>query len=244
MKALIAAAFIMCIFIPTLARGQQLDSDGDGLADRDEVEQYATDPFARDSDGDSFADGEEIAKGFSPRHGDRKKLIRVDSDSDYLNDAWELAIGTQILNADTDGDLYLDGTEVAAGFDPLNAVRVQVEKRINVDLSKQQLEYYFGEIKLAGFSISSGLPGTPTPKGVFSVLAKVPLKYYGGAGYDYPNTKWNLHFTTGKARYYIHGAYWHNDFGRPKSHGCVNVHYENMESLYWFAQLGTRVEIR
>ncbi|MFH0951427.1 MAG: L,D-transpeptidase, partial [bacterium] len=47
--------------------------------------------------------------------------------------------------------------------------------------------------------------------------------------------------TTGKYRYYIHGAYWHNNFGQPMSHGCVNVAYDNMEDLYWYAQIGTKV---
>ena len=83
----------------------------------------------------------------------------------------------------------------------------------------------------------------PTPVGSFTVLDKVPSKNYGGTNFSYPNTKWNLHFTTQGLRYYIHGAYWHNKFGQPMSHGCVNVSYGNMERLYNFAQAGTSVEI-
>jgi len=147
------------------------------------------------------------------------------------------------MNPDSDGDKYLDGTEVAASYDPLNIERIQREKLIKVDLKKQQLDYYFGDILFGSFPISGGVAGWPTPKGEFAILAKVPVKHYGGVGWDYPNTKWNLHFTTTKYRYYIHGAYWHNDFGKPKSHGCVNVSYANMESLYWWAQIGTKVII-
>jgi len=77
------------------------------------------------------------------------------------------------------------------------------------------------------------------------ILDKVPSKNYGGTGYNfhYPNTKWNLHFTTTKYRYYIHGAYWHDNFGHPMSHGCVNVSYENMEQLYEWADLETKLQI-
>ena len=85
----------------------------------------------------------------------------------------------------------------------------------------------------------------PTPQGEFKILAKVPSKNYGGTGFgfSYPNTKWNLHFTTRYWRYYIHGAYWHDNWGNVMSHGCVNVSYENMEPLYWWTQIGTKVVI-
>lgn len=178
---------------------------------------------------------------------DNKKVqaVIIDTDKDYLPDAWEKIIGTDPKNPDTDGDKYLDGTEVAAGFDPLNKEQKQIPKLIKVDLKTQHLWYYFGDKLLADFPISSGIRSMPTPKGEFKVLDKVPVKSYGGKGYNFyfPNTKWNLHFTTGKYRFYIHGAYWHNKFGQPMSHGCVNVSYANMEALYWFAQKGTKVII-
>jgi lipoprotein-anchoring transpeptidase ErfK/SrfK len=169
----------------------------------------------------------------------------IDADKDYLSDAWEKIIGTDPADPDSDGDKFLDGTEVKGGFDPLNQENKTVSKIIKVDLKTQHLWYYFGDKLLADFPISSGLRSTPTPKGEFTVLDKAPTKVYGGPGYNfyYPNTKWNLHFTTKKLRYYIHGAYWHNKFGRPMSHGCVNVSYANMEALYWFAQTGTKIII-
>ena len=93
---------------------------------------------------------------------------------------------------------------------------------------------------LASFLISSGLSYTPTPVGEFTILDKVPVKHYGGVGFHYPDTKWNLHFTTQKLRYYIHGAYWHSNFGQPMSHGCINVDYKNMGPLYEWTQIGTK----
>ena len=220
------------------------DTDNDGLTDDEEINIYATDPKLADTDGDSFDDKTEIEHGYSPRFFD-KKLTEVDSDNDYLPDAWELALGTGLMEPDSDGDKYLDGTEVRAGFDPLNSdPNAKLEKLISVDLTKQQLTYSFGGKALETFSISSGLPGTLTPQGQFAVITKRDLVNYRGTNYDYPNTKWNLRFAWGQGfSYYIHGAYWHNNFGKPMSHGCVNVSYDNMERLYDWAQIGTKITI-
>lgn len=222
------------------------DSDGDNVSDYNEENIYYTDPNKSDTDGDSINDGDEIKNKTSPRYKN-KKMIEVDSDKDYLNDYWEILIGTNLMNADTDGDLFLDGTEVKAGNNPLDKnPDAKVDKLITVDIKTQNLKYYFGSIILGDFPISSGIKGMETPRGEFKVLDKVESKRYGGPGYnfDYPNTKWNLHFKTEKYRFYIHGAYWHNNFGHPMSHGCVNVSYENMKPLYWFAQVGTKIVIK
>lgn len=232
------------LFWPCLSKAEEpLDSDQDGLTDQDELNIYYTDPNKADSDGDGFNDKAELDAGYSPRFGNKKKLIQVDSDKDYLNDQWELTLGTGLMNPDSDGDKYLDGTEVAASFDPLSADQIPQEKLIKVDIKTQHLDYYFADKLFGSFPISGGVKSMPTPLGDFTILDKVPVKHYGGVNFDYPNTKWNLHFTTNKYRYYIHGAYWHNKFGQPMSHGCVNVSYENMEPLYWWAQVGTKVEI-
>lgn len=245
LKSKIIFIFIIYIlFVPQITLGQEIvDTDADGLSDSDELNIYFTDPKNSDTDGDGYNDGLEIATDYSPRHGDKQKLIQVDSDKDYLNDKWELTLGTGLMNPDTDGDLYLDGTEVAASYDPKNPAQVKLDKLIKVDLKTQHLDYYFAGKLFGSFAISSGVRSMPTPVGEFTILDKVPVKHYGGAGFDYPNTKWNLHFTTKTYRYYIHGAYWHNNFGKPMSHGCVNVSYENMEALYWWAQIGTKVVI-
>lgn len=221
----------------------QPDTDGDGLQDIDEQKIYYTDPLSPDTDGDGYPDGLEIANKYSPRHGNETRLAGIDSDKDYLNDFWELTIGTDIMNPDTDGDLYLDGTEVKAGYNPLSRNPIKLEKFIKVSIEEQKLAYYFDNKLLEEFLISGGLAHTPTPIGEFTVLDKVSTKHYGGYNFDYPNTKWNLHFTTARWRYYIHGAYWHDNFGEPMSHGCVNVSYDNMERLYWFSQIGTQIQI-
>ena len=118
---------------------------------------------------------------------------------------------------------------------------IVTNKRIEVDLSDQRLTYFYEGEQVGSFLISSGLAGTPTPVGTFYIQAKRPFVDYIGTNYSYLKTKWNLQF---KPRYYIHGAFWHNNFGTPMSHGCVNVSYANMESLYAFTDLGTPVIIR
>ena len=223
------------------------DTDADGLIDSDEQIVYHTDPTRSDTDGDGYLDGQEVASGYSPRSERKARLEATDSDHDGLNDAEEIAVyHTDLLKPDTDGDGYSDGKEVLSGYDPLAKEPRRVAKRIEVNLTEQHLRYFFGAAKVADFAISSGLPGTPTPVGTFTVLKKRPLVNYAGPGYSFPNTKWNLMFKHGVSlNYYIHGAYWQNDFGRPKSHGCVNVppDYGHMGKLYDWAQVGTPVMI-
>ncbi|MBX4211736.1 MAG: L,D-transpeptidase [Candidatus Yanofskybacteria bacterium] len=127
---------------------------------------------------------------------------------------------------------------------PLNQIDPAIKKlpkKIEVDLSSQTLTYSYGNNPVATIKISSGIKRLPTPVGTFRVLEKIPVKRYVGPGYNLPNTKWNLKFTT--AGHYIHGAYWHNNFGHPMSHGCVNVSYADMGAIYDFADVGTPVSI-
>lgn len=117
-------------------------------------------------------------------------------------------------------------------------------KLIVVTLKDQDLKYFEGTQLIGEFKISSGLPGTPTPPGSYTVLIKKPVVDYKGPDYDFKNTKWNLMFKKGKVlNFYIHGAYWHHNFGHPMSHGCVNVSYANMEPLYNWADVGTKIVI-
>lgn len=244
-KYIIGSIIIIGALSAFPVRAEVLDTDHDGLSDDVEITVYHTDPNKTDTDGDSFDDGEEVQKGYDPLVP--KKLLReTDSDNDGLWDDWEIALGTDLIKTDTDGDGFSDGVEVVAGHDPLSADTAIVTKRITVSLKEQKLAYYFGDQKLDEFSISSGLPGTPTPKGNFSVLVKRPIVHYRGNDYNFPNTKWNLMFKKGSwGNYYIHGAYWHNQFGKPRSHGCVNVphKYEYMGRLYDWANVGTAITI-
>ena len=43
--------------------------------------------------------------------------------------------------------------------------------------------------------------------------------------------------------YGIHGTYWHDNFGTPMSHGCINLSIEDAEWLYNFSEVGTAVNV-
>lgn len=173
-------------------------------------------------------------------------LQKLDSDNDGLTDFREINIyHTNQNNTDSDGDGYGDGDETKYGYDPNKAGDDRLEKSIVVTLADQSLSYKLGDYVIDTFKISGGLPRTPTPPGQYSVLKKAPVVNYIGAGYSFKNTRWNLLFKKGNPLgYYIHGAYWHNNFGHPMSHGCVNVSYDNMEALYNWADVGTKITIK
>jgi lipoprotein-anchoring transpeptidase ErfK/SrfK len=175
-----------------------------------------------------------------------EQLKTIDSDNDGLNDYEEIYIyHTNLHNPDTDNDGYSDGIEVKNSYDPNKNERTKIAKSINVDLKTQTLTYFLGTYGVGHFLISSGIKNLPTPPGEYQILKKLPTVRYKGLGYDYPNTKWNLLFKQQKAgNLYIHGSYWHHNFGHPMSHGCVNVSYANMESLYNWADVGTKVTIK
>ena len=109
---------------PTVAP-TQLDSDGDGISDSDEINVYGTDPQNADSDFDGVFDGDEVAAGTNPLVADNPAFADQggagDSDGDRLSDGDEAAFGTDPNNPDTDGDGWFDGDEVNLGTDPLDA---------------------------------------------------------------------------------------------------------------------------
>ena len=107
---------------------------------------------------------------------------------------------------------------------------------IRVDLSEQRVVAYEHNRPVRGFVISSGLDRTPTVTGEFRIKLKVPSQTMsGGEGayyYNLPNVKWVQYFY---AEYAFHGTYWHNDFGRPKSHGCINMTNADAKWLFEWA---------
>lgn len=169
-----------------------------------------------------------------------------DTDGDGLTDAEETSIyKTNPSNPDTDGDGYIDGDEVRNSYDPNVYISAKLQKKIVVSRKKQTLSYSLGPYTIKTIKVSTGLARTPTPAGTFTITKKMPVHLYKGPGYYYPNTKWNMLFKYHKkGNYYIHGAYWHKNFGRPMSRGCINVSYKDMEPLYKWADVGTVVTIQ
>lgn len=130
-------------------------------------------------------------------------------------------------------------------------------KMIDVDLTNQVLtcyetaigEYDEGILNTAYTAvfqtlISSGKPGFDTPTGEFRVYAKdvvAPMEgTVSGEEYYIPDVPLVLWFYGG---YSIHGAYWHNDFGHVRSHGCVNVSVDAAGVIFDWAPVGTPVNV-
>jgi hypothetical protein len=99
------------------------------------------------------------------------------------------------------------------------------DKRILIELSKQWLTCFEGQDAVFDTRLASGMPGMVTPVGAHRVLTKAPTtRMIGGEGedhYDLPGIGFVTYFTAKGVA--IHGTYWHNDYGRRRSHGCVNT---------------------
>lgn len=111
------------------------------------------------------------------------------------------------------------------------------EKWIEINLTTQHLYAHDGGNIVFDFPVSTGLPWTPTVTGQFYIWAKVRAQRMtggdvaNGSYYDLPNVQFVQYFYKG---YGLHGTYWHNDFGKPRSHGCVNISNPNAEKLFWW----------
>ncbi len=114
------------------------------------------------------------------------------------------------------------------------------KKWIEVDLSSQSLVAHQGDSVVLQTKVSTGLRNTPTPVGTYAVRVKVRRQTMTGPGYSLPNVQWVMYFYRD---YAIHGTYWHNRFGRPMSHGCVNVRNSQAQFLYNWASNGTPVVV-
>jgi hypothetical protein len=119
------------------------------------------------------------------------------------------------------------------------------ERWIDISLTDEYLKAYQGDVVVMETLISSGKPGFETPPGTYYINTKIEEQdmegVIGGEYYDVPSVPDVMYFTgVGHA---IHGAYWHNNFGTPMSHGCINLPLELADFLYEWASVGTRVEI-
>ena len=115
-------------------------------------------------------------------------------------------------------------------------------KKIIVDVNKQTLSCYEGDVEVfycrvstGYFDKASGPEGTwSTPIGSFLISRKfISLQMSGGASgapYELPGIGWVSIFATGGVA--IHATVWHNDFGTPKSHGCVNTLPEDAKWIF------------
>lgn len=118
------------------------------------------------------------------------------------------------------------------------------EKKIYIDLTTQRLYAFEDKNLVYDFPVSTGKWGA-TPTGTFHIWVKLRYTRMTGGNpaigtyYNLPNVPYTMFFYNNeipKSRGYgVHGTYWHNNFGHPMSHGCVNMKTEDVEQLYAWA---------
>lgn len=148
-------------------------------------------------------------------------------------------------------------------LEPIDPDLSEGEKRIEIDLARQNLVAYEGDQPVLSTRISSGIPssrptnnGIPseTPKGRFNIYSKMPSKHMGDGrlmqgdlnldAYELVGVPWTMFFHRLETGYALHGTYWHDNFGWQMSHGCVNMRNADAKWLFrWTTPTNFPVEV-
>jgi hypothetical protein len=132
----------------------------------------------------------------------------------------------------------------AEEFTPISPEVPPEAKCIEISIRDQTLRCFENDTAVFTTRIASGaffrdnegnLHEFNTPYGEHIAVIKMPSRHMIGGeeiddSYDLPGVPWCVYFTNKGAA--IHGTYWHNDFGRPRSHGCVNVTNDAAKWIY------------
>lgn len=138
--------------------------------------------------------------------------------------------------AEGNGRYALNVTETA--FDT-----TKTERRIDVNLSTQTTTLWQNGQVYRTYTISSGAGDHATHTGEFRIGWKTEMQDMGCVpGYDYctKDVPWVAYFNGDEG---FHGTYWHNNFGTPMSHGCINMTIPQAKELYDWAYRGTQVSV-
>jgi hypothetical protein len=170
---------------------------------------------------------------FYERSGERARRGGAVEFHHRLQIVGEQTIGDTLYYAAADGRLYRerDVRRIAPRERP-EGVGPR-EKWIEVNLSGQYLIAYEGDRPVYATLISTGRAHHPddptanflTPTGLFRIRAKHLAATMDGdtaadGPYSIDDVPWVMYF---QLAYALHGAFWHNAFGYPRSHGCVNL---------------------
>jgi lipoprotein-anchoring transpeptidase ErfK/SrfK len=141
---------------------------------------------------------------------------------------------------------WLTSTPVLANSQPeaiaqtMNSLRDAGKHWIEIDLANQHLIAWEGKQEAYTTIVSTGKPTTPTHPGVFNILSKHLTDRMRGADYDIPDVPYVMYYYGG---YALHGANWHNSFGTPVSHGCINLPVDSAQWLFNWVSVGTPIVI-
>ncbi|WP_374612139.1 L,D-transpeptidase family protein [Microbacterium foliorum] len=143
-----------------------------------------------------------------------------------------------------------DKLEAADGVIPLAVTETPFEsvnlvRKIDVDLGSQTATLIENGAVVRSWAISSGKAATPTDTGNFTVYAHVRMQTMksrepDGSITETPNVPWVTYFNGDEG---FHGTYWHNAFGSPRSHGCVNMPIDVAKFVYEWSPVGLEVSV-
>jgi hypothetical protein len=125
------------------------------------------------------------------------------------------------------------GTRTAWPSRPPPGVR-HGQQWVDINLERQTLTAHVGAIPVFATMVSTGDKEHPTRHGIYRVYWKVTETDMNNAmgaeeRYMAESVPWSLFFWKGQA---LHGTYWHDQFGYPRSHGCVNLSPRDARFLF------------
>ena len=155
-----------------------------------------------------------------------------------------LRVGMTLLIPNSDDLLKYGSSYSNSRYNLTNnhpGAHVGIGREFVVVLNTQMAYAYEDGILQKASLVSTGLPATPTVQGDFAIYRKRRSQSMTGPDYDLDNVEWVMYFFRG---YSFHGTWWHNNFGQPMSHGCVNMTNADAKWFYDFGSLGTPVHVQ
>lgn len=166
--------------------------------------------------------------------GEERPLYRIEEGIREVGTAEKHARLSGVVEREIDGERWVvadDGRALRREHVRLAVVGDRSERIpsgahwIHVNLAEQTLVAYEGGEPVYATLVSSGKEGYDTPAGVFRIREKYVSITMSGEDpidgpYEVEEVPWTMYYFES---YALHGAYWHDDFGRVRSHGCTNI---------------------
>lgn len=148
-----------------------------------------------------------------------------------------LALGTSMA---LDDELIATAANPRGTASRINQLKNSDNRWIEVNLNNQQVMAWEGNQLVHNAPISSGVEDHPTREGAFEIQSMHITASMRGEDYDVSDVPYTMYYS---GHYALHGTYWHQNFGTPMSHGCINLSLEDANWLFNWAHVGTPVVV-
>lgn len=181
----------------------------------------------------TYEDGEVYEAGMEGREIDQNKLLEtiVEELDETRDSSIQIVFKNIPINQKIQPRGYVAGRDAG--------------KYIEVNLAEQKMYTFEGDTLIASYPVSTGKWSMPTPEGEFAINNKVELAYSGRYKLYMPN--WMAFIGS---KYGIHGLPYRGDWvegenhlGKPVSHGCIRLSWADVETVYNWAEIGTKIFI-